>query len=143
MLRRINSLSKEDRGFTLIELMVVVIIIAVLAAIAIPLYTGYIKNARTSEGIARLGSIMTAAKAFVQRTGNWPTAFGVAGFYGDGTASKHFSYAIVAGGGPGTGPFTITATGLNVDGMAGPPPVIVTMTCADVSAEATVDVQGI
>jgi type IV pilus assembly protein PilE len=142
MLRRIHSLSKEDRGFTLIELMVVVIIIAVLAAIAIPLYTGYIKNARTSEGIARLGSIMTASKAYYQRYDNWPPSVpgpGVPGYYADFGDSEHFRYSITAGAG-GQGAFTVQADGLDVDGMLG---VTITMTCASAREEGVVDVTGI
>jgi type IV pilus assembly protein PilE len=135
MLRRIN----DARGFTLIELMVVVIIIAVLAAIAIPLYTGYIKNARTSEGTARLGSIMTASKAYYQRYSVWPTAAGIPGYYADFTQSAHFTYSIQSGGG-GTGAFTIRAAGRDVDGMSG---VQVDMMCADVSSEGVVTVTGI
>lgn len=138
MLRRISALSKDDRGFTLIELMVVVIIIAVLAAIAIPLYTGYIKNARTSEGTARLGSIMTAAKAYYQRYNMWPDD-GDNGFYGDFTDSKHFEYSISSGE-HGTAAYTLRADGLDVDGMDD---VWVTMTCDSVAAEGTVTVGGI
>ncbi|MFH1262083.1 MAG: prepilin-type N-terminal cleavage/methylation domain-containing protein [Pseudomonadota bacterium] len=44
-------------GFSLIELMVVVVIIAVLAAIAMPIYGKYIRKSRTSEAISNLGTI--------------------------------------------------------------------------------------
>ena len=45
--------TKDRRGFTMIELMVVVVIVAILAAIAIPLYGKYIDNARTTEASGR------------------------------------------------------------------------------------------
>ena len=44
-------------GFTLIELMVVVVILGVLAAAASPIYTGQVRRARTSEAVAGLGAI--------------------------------------------------------------------------------------
>ncbi len=139
MLRRFNAYMADDRGFTLIELMVVVIILGVLAAVAIPLYTDYIKNARTSEGIARLGAVMTASKAYHQRYNKWPKLASDAGYYADFSATKHFSYKIDSGGG-GTGAFSLKATGLDVDGMKG---VDITMTCASVSAEGVITVSGI
>jgi len=50
---------KAKKGFTLIELMIVVIVVAVLAAAAIPLYRRSVQRARASEGMALLGSIRT------------------------------------------------------------------------------------
>ena len=139
MLRRLNARMTDDRGFTLIELMVVVIILGVLAAVAIPLYTDYIKNARTSEGIARLGSVMTASKAYYQRYNRWPSKPTDSGYYADFTSTKHFSYSISAGGG-GTASFSVQAQGLDVDNMKA---VKITIPCASVSAEGVVDVTGI
>ena len=52
------------KGFTLIELMVVVFIVGILAAVAIPIMRGRIDAAKWSEGRAAMGSIRTAARAF-------------------------------------------------------------------------------
>lgn len=139
MWRCIYTSGRRECGFTLIELIVVVIIIAVLAALAIPLYTGYIKNARTSEAIGRLGSIMTASKNFYQRFNQWPSIPGQNGYYADFGDSRRFRYSIASGAG-GQGAFTLRADGLDVDGMLG---VAVTMTCETAHAGSEVSVTGI
>ena len=53
---------KNRKGFTLIELMVVILIVAILAAVAIPILRGRIESAKWSEGAAIAGTIRTAAK---------------------------------------------------------------------------------
>ena len=52
-----TSLMKNEKGFTLIEMMVVVIIVGVLAAIAVPTYTGYVKRATTAEATSTCGAV--------------------------------------------------------------------------------------
>ena len=59
---------KSRSGFTLIELMVVAIIVAVLAAVAIPMMTANKKRAASTEGESGLGSIRTALRAMYAET---------------------------------------------------------------------------
>ena len=71
---------KKQQGFTLIELMIVVAIIGILAAIAIPAYQDYTIRAQVSEGLNLAGGSKTAVTEFYQDTGGWPadnTAAGV------------------------------------------------------------------
>lgn len=56
----------KRKGFTLIELMIVVAIIGVLAAVAIPAYSDYVKKSRESEAISSLGDIRKAQIAYKQ-----------------------------------------------------------------------------
>jgi len=53
------------KGFTLVELMVVILIVAILAAVAIPIMRGRIDAAKWTEGKAMMGTIATAIRAYV------------------------------------------------------------------------------
>jgi type IV pilus assembly protein PilA len=62
-----------QKGFTLIELMIVVAIIAILAAIAIPAYQDYTIRSQVSEGPVLADGAKTAVAEFYQNTGRFPT----------------------------------------------------------------------
>jgi type IV pilus assembly protein PilA len=64
---------KKQQGFTLIELMIVVAIIGILAAIAIPAYQDYTIRAQVSEGLNLSGGAKTAVSEYSMDTGNFPT----------------------------------------------------------------------
>lgn len=119
-----NRFRNSHKGFTMIEMMVVVVIVGILAAIAIPLYGNYIKNSRVTEATSRIGEIVTSSKAWAQEnqdaSGNpiWPSG---AGGIVTLSPTQNFTYAISAGGGgnASTTPFTVTATGAAGGKMAG------------------------
>jgi len=55
---------RERKGFTLIELMVVILIVGILAAVAVPILRGRIEQAKWSEGAASAGASKTAIRAY-------------------------------------------------------------------------------
>ena len=64
---------KKQQGFTLIELMIVVAIIGILAAIAIPAYQDYTIRAQVSEGLNLAGGAKAAVSEFTMDRGVFPT----------------------------------------------------------------------
>jgi len=65
-------MKKVQQGFTLIELMIVVAIIGILAAVAIPAYQDYIARAQMSEAIELMGGAKTPVEEFVGSKGIFP-----------------------------------------------------------------------
>lgn len=61
-------MNKSQKGFTLIELMIVVAIIGILAAIALPAYQNYVKRAAYSEIIAGMAPLQTAVTVCYQES---------------------------------------------------------------------------
>lgn len=68
-----------QKGFTLIELMIVVAIIAILAAIAIPAYQNYLIRAQVSEGMSLVSAAKTGVEEFYSNYGTFPLTNASAG----------------------------------------------------------------
>lgn len=73
------KISHRSAGFTLIELMIVVAIVGILAAVAVPAYLNYTTRAQVTEGLTLAGSLKTAMVETYANTGSWPATRADAG----------------------------------------------------------------
>ena len=102
-----------QKGFTLIELMIVVAIIGILAAIAIPAYQDYTIRSQVSEGLTLSADIKAGVAEYMAQTGAWPANLEEAGVASagatDAKAARYVAEVDVTDG-------TITVTyGLDVN----------------------------
>ena len=83
-----NMKTQVQKGFTLIELMIVVAIIAVLAAIAIPAYQDYIARSQTGGALSDIRGGVTAFEEFISRGVSREVTVGEIGLQGETTRCK-------------------------------------------------------
>jgi type IV pilus assembly protein PilA len=107
---------KKQQGFTLIELMIVVAIIGILAAIAIPAYQDYTIRAQVSEGLNLAGGAKAAVSEYTMDTGVFPTDNAEAGLSAAATINGKYvvtvtNTSVVVEVDYGNSAHTILATG--------------------------------
>lgn len=101
---------KEELGFTLLELMIVVATIAILSAIAVPAYTDYVMRGRIPDATSNLATKRVQMEQYFQDNRSYAGAPACAD---DNTSSRFFAFTCVANGAA----YTLTATGTGA--MAG------------------------
>ena len=108
-------LKQMQKGFTLIELMIVVAIIGILAAIAIPAYQDYTIRSQVTEGLNLAGSLKAEVAEYYAQNGSWPTAVaggvGTLGHQATEIPSGKYVSSVNITGGPGTLVITYSNTG--------------------------------
>lgn len=91
---------KTDRGFSLIELMIVLTVVGVLAAVAIPAYQDQTVRAQVAEGLSLAASAKSAVSEAFLSSGAWPSTNAAADLAPPGGLTSRYvsSVAITAGG---------------------------------------------
>jgi len=109
---------RKAKGFTLIELMAVVVVIAILAAIALPSYQEYILRGKITEATSNLSAARLQLEKFYADNRN----YGAAGTCGvvmpTGANARYFTITCASGTANAAGDqsFTVTATGVGAQG---------------------------
>jgi type IV pilus assembly protein PilE len=98
-----KKMSLAQKGFTLIELMIVVAIITILASIALPAYSDYVTRSKLADGISGLSDARVKMEQFYQDNHDYTSASAPAD-------TDHFTYTL---SGLGLTTYIITATGKN------------------------------
>jgi type IV pilus assembly protein PilE len=109
------GLHQERAGFTLIEAMIVTAIVAILAAIALPSYTAYVRRSHILEAIARLADARARMEEYFQDERTYVDASGNCGAAPDAPAPPD-AFVITCSATAST--FTYTATGQGARGMS-------------------------
>ena len=112
-------------GFTLLELMIVVVIIAVLAAIAVPMYGQYIRKSRRADAMQRIQQISLAEERFRAENPGYTADWNLLGGDPDTTSptgiGEWFDWAnvVVVAGPPAEWSISVTAVGTQAKDNAG------------------------
>ena len=110
-----NKFYRQQKGYTLMELMIVVAIIGILASIAIPSYQSYVKKGKAAEATSMLADLRIKMEQCFQDNRSYATC---GAFCAPTSGAVNFTYACSAGG-PGALTYTINATGVAAKGMTG------------------------
>jgi prepilin-type N-terminal cleavage/methylation domain-containing protein len=113
--------AKQDKGFTLVELLIVIVILGILATVTVFAVTGITNKGKTSACQADVKTIQTAEEAFSANTGLYTTsqqALVDAGLM-HALTTNPFTIALTTVGSPAIASYTITGSGPNCTGTNG------------------------
>ncbi|UCD55025.1 MAG: prepilin-type N-terminal cleavage/methylation domain-containing protein [Candidatus Omnitrophota bacterium] len=79
------------KGFTLVELLIVIIIVGVLAAVSVPMMSANLERARGTDGIAQLGAIRTAERLYHAEHGHYTGTFADLDFDAGDLVGKYYN----------------------------------------------------
>jgi type IV pilus assembly protein PilA len=113
---KVTTMKKVQQGFTLIELMIVIAIIGILAAIAVPAYQDYTIRAKIGEGLALASAAKVGVSEYYSATNTWPDDNNKAGI---STAASIKGDYVRQVGVTGAGLITITYTATLDTDLAG------------------------
>jgi type IV pilus assembly protein PilE len=108
----LNKPRHAQKGFTLIEVMIVVAIIGILAAIAMPAYTDYVKRGKAAEATSNLANLRVQMEQYFQDNRTY-----IGGSCAPGSGDVYFAYACAPVATATT--YTLTAAGRAGQGMTG------------------------
>ncbi len=127
-----RAMHQRSKGFTLIELMIVVAIIGILAAIAIPNFIRYQVKAKQAEATTSLKSIYTAQVSYFAETDSYTSVFTALGWVAEST--RRFTYDL---GGATTGNNTPRVCASDVAATA--TTTFTAQACGQVDTDPTID----
>lgn len=113
---KLRTLPSVQRGVTLIELMIVVVIVAILVALAIPAYQDYTIRSQAAEGMQMAAAAKTAVEEFYADKGTLPTDNETAGLGTNTIAGKYVASVAVGSGGVITVTFDAANSNANIQG---------------------------
>ena len=68
---KMKNFTKNPKGFTLVELVIVIAIVIILSVVSVPIYRGYVDKSKMAEGYALLGTVLSAQKTYYSEYGNF------------------------------------------------------------------------
>jgi len=129
-------MKKVQQGFTLIELMIVVAIIGILAAVAIPQYQDYIVRSKIAAAVTSVDPIKTSMSEIYQTDGSFPDTAGLTSAGVTIVSPPNTTIAVTNAASAASGVITITFT--NALGTAAPAGSVITFTATPTSGDSVI-----